>query len=683
MTRHLIVLPCCLAAALALVPGARGDTPLPDNGAPKVWSSSIQDFFRRSKIADAGLSPSGKVLAAIVPGPEGRGMLVAMDVKQRAPWPVLGFNDIDITAFAWVNDRRLIVLAQDLKNRLPGRAAFRVGRGDQPRWGNPFEGLLYAVNADGSHLTTLPLGGTPRGSYGDDSDDELMLTWNYIGTDASRFNVDAYRLNTTLNWNRQLTLMANVPHDAPSVVSGVPREATHLVFDGHFRVRALTVVSKDEKREAVWYRKSEDAPWTVLADVDIQHPGFWPAGFSADDKTLYVVVPENEDTLALYSYDTEGRHLGEKLIGVKGFDVQPSLIWSSRDKVPVGVRIWADKPLVAWFDPDFDRAQKSVNAALPDTINELSCGEDPDSPFLVFAHSDVQPGRYYLFDRKTAQLEEAFGTRPWIDPARMSVMRPIRYPARDGLTLRSYLTLPKGRPERGLPLVVRVHDGPYERDYWGFDPEVQFLASLGYAVLQPNFRGSQGYGLKFFKAGWHGWGLAMQDDVTDGIEYLVAQGTIDRRRVCILGGGYGGYAALMGLAREPGLFRCGIDRGGWTDLGRLFHADRYNFFAPMGHQWGIHELVGDPDTMGGQLARTSPLQLVDRIKAPVLMVYGENDVLVPIQDGASMRDALEHHHVAVQWITMDSESHFLRMEESRYRYYDAVEQFLRKYNPPD
>jgi dienelactone hydrolase len=683
MPRQPFAFLCCFALAAVGSVNAQADVLVPEAGPPKEWSPAIKDFFRRSQVIDAALSPSGKLIAAVVPGPEGRGTLVAMDVKQRAPWPILGFSDVDITGFAWVNEHRLIVFAQDLKNHLGRRRAIPIGRTYESRWASPFYGLRYAVNVDGTHLTTLPLGGVLVGSYEDGSDNAVVMTWHHLGDDATRLYVDAYRVNTSINWSRSMALTSDVPHEATSLVFGVPREATHLVFDSRFHVRALTVVSKDEQREAVWYRASETAPWTVLVDADIRHPAFWPVGFSADDKTLYVIAPESEDALSLFSYDLEGKRLGEKLVGAKGIDVHWSLIRWRRTQVPVGVWIAADKPMAVWFDPDFARVQAAVDAALPGTINLLSRAEEADSPFLVLSYSDTKPGHYYLFDPKLRRLEEAFSARPWIDPQRMSAMQPIRYPTRDGLTIHAYLTLPKGRPDTKLPLVALVHDGPYSRDNWSYDPEVQFLASLGYAVLQANFRGSDGYGLKFLKASWHSWGLAMQDDVTDGIEALAKQGTIDRRRVCIMGTGYGGYAALMGLAKEPELFRCGIDRGGLTDLARLFHADRYEFFAPMGHRWGIHELVADPDTMREQLERTSPQSLANRIKAPVLMVYGEDDALVPIEDGASMRDALEHHHAAYQWITMNAEGQSFRMEESRYRYYDAVEQFLRKYNPPD
>ena len=164
--------------------------PMPDNAPKKEWSSTIQDFFRRSKFEEAALSPSGRLIAAIVPGPTARGMLVAMDLQKRSPWPVLSFSDIDIVGFVWINEHRLIVFAQGLKNHLPTRVFRWVGGGELPTWDDPYFGVLYAVNVDGTRLIELPPGGALRGSYGDQSDDVLVMTWNYMGSDATRFNAN-------------------------------------------------------------------------------------------------------------------------------------------------------------------------------------------------------------------------------------------------------------------------------------------------------------------------------------------------------------------------------------------------------------------------------------------------------------------------------------------------------------
>ena len=645
---------CCAATLFTIAPCAWAQD-APSAKASHKAPPLIEGLFRFSQFSEAGLSPSGKVIATLVPGAGGRLVLAAMDVRQRTAWPVAGFTDADVTGFEWVNDHRLVIFVQDLK----------IGSGEDCR----FFALCrvhrtwYGVDADGTQLRRIGSYDAFVAPYADGNDDVLVTSRRQYDR-----SVDGYRLNTVTGRTRLAAL-------------GVPHGATWLSFDHHQRLRAVVAVSADAKRDAVWYRKSEESPWTVLADFEATHVELWPVGFSADNQTLYVVAHDSEDTTALFAYDVEQRKLADKLVAISGFDIEGSLVYSRRNNALLGVRVVGEKPQVFWLDKDFARAQASIDAALPTTINDLR-GE-PKGNLLVFAHSDTEPGRYFLFDAEHRRLEELVSTRPWINGEQMSAMKAVSYSARDGLRIPAYLTLPHGKPVSNLPLIALIHDGPYQHDRWGFDPEVQFLASLGYAVLQPNYRGSTQYGLKYFQAGWRSWGLAMQDDITDGVEQLVAQGLVDRKRVCIMGAGYGGYAALMGLVREPALFRCGIDRGGWTTIERLFHVSFWDFSGSIWQRYSIQEMLGDPGTMRDQFDRTSPLNQAGLIKAPVLLVYGDEDGSVPITDGAKLRDALDAHHATYQWLPMPGETGWLRKEDSRYRYYEALEQFLLQYNPPD
>jgi dipeptidyl aminopeptidase/acylaminoacyl peptidase len=643
MTRRQFTVLCCMAGTLAIATFARGQDAPRETKTPEL----VEQFFRYPQFSRASLSPNGQLIGVVVPR-DGRGTLEVVDLKQGTAFVLTSFGDADVTDFRWVNDHRLVIFIADLQK----------GSGQ-----NSWRGF-YATNVDGTHLRAFGLLGKPMwyaASYDDGSDDVLVTTKEY---DES---VDALRLNTLSGSIR-------------SLVYGVPHLATSLRFDHRLGLRALVVDSSDAKRAAVWYRPSVEAPWTVLADFDITRLGFNPVTFSADDQTLYVAAEDGDGEDALFAYDVEQRKLGDKLIARRGFDVNGGLIFARAPRELLGIRIEADRPETVWFSQDMARAQASVDAALPGTINELS--GDPRGPLLVFAHSDTDPGHYYLFDAQSRRLDDLFRTMPWIEPERMSAMQTIRYPARDGLAIPAYLTLPRGKPAAHLPLVALIHGGPYVRDHWGFNPEVQFLASLGYAVLQPNYRGSTGYGSKHFLAGWRTWGLAMQDDITDGIEYLAAQGLIDRHRVCIMGASYGGYAALMGLIKEPELFRCGVDVSGPSDIGLEFTAWS-DFSDSIWQRYGMRQLVGDPDTMRDQFQQTSPLRQAGRIKAPVLLVHGEKDWRVPIKHATRMRDALDEHHATYQWLELPGEGHGFLKGENRTRFYNAVEQFLRKYNPPE
>jgi dipeptidyl aminopeptidase/acylaminoacyl peptidase len=253
----------------------------------------------------------------------------------------------------------------------------------------------------------------------------------------------------------------------------------------------------------------------------------------------------------------------------------------------------------------------------------------------------------------------------------------VHYAARDGLQIPAYLTLPQGKSGKNLPLVVLVHDGPYFRGAtWGWDPRVQFLASRGYAVLQPEFRGSAGFGFKHFQAGWKQWGLAMQDDIADGARWAIAQGIADPKRICIAGASYGGYATLMGLAKDPDLFRCGVEWVGVTDINLMFKSDWRNDLSEEWKQYGMPVLIGDPVKDAQQIKDTSPVNLASRIRQPLLMAYGGVDRRVPIAHGQNLRDALRPYNDKVEWIEYGEEGHGWRLVKNRLDFWTRVEKFL-------
>jgi dipeptidyl aminopeptidase/acylaminoacyl peptidase len=311
-------------------------------------------------------------------------------------------------------------------------------------------------------------------------------------------------------------------------------------------------------------------------------------------------------------------------------------------------------------------------------VNRLSASRDRQR-FIVTSSSDVHPGAFYLFDRKTGKLEWLADRRPWIDPKKMSPMQPVRYTARDGLDVPAYLTVPKGSPGKNLPMVVMVHGGPWvPGDSWGWHPEVQFLASRGYAVLQPNYRGTTRYGWKHFSSSFKQWGLTMQDDVTDGVQWAIAQGIADPKRVCIYGGSYGGYATMMGLAKTPELFKCGINYVGVTDLDLFLTATWSDFAYSEFLTYGMKDMVGTLDRE--RLANTSPVEMASRIKAPVLMAYGASDVRVVPEHGSRMKSALEKAGRGPEiYMMVEGEGHGYQEMKNQVEFYGAMERFLDKY----
>jgi dipeptidyl aminopeptidase/acylaminoacyl peptidase len=257
----------------------------------------------------------------------------------------------------------------------------------------------------------------------------------------------------------------------------------------------------------------------------------------------------------------------------------------------------------------------------------------------------------------------------------------VRYAARDGLEIPAYLTVPKGSSGKDLPMVVMVHGGPWvPGDTWRWNPEVQFLASRGYAVLQPNFRGTTRYGWKHFSSSFKQWGLTMQDDVTDGVQWAVAQGVADPKRVCIYGASYGGYATMMGLAKTPDLFKCGVNYVGVTDLDLFVNATWSDFAYSEFLSYGIKDMFGDWNADRAKLLTVSPVELASRIKAPVLMAYGASDVRVVPEHGTRMKAALERvGHAPEVYMMVEGEGHGFQDMKNQVQFYGAMEKFLDKY----
>jgi dipeptidyl aminopeptidase/acylaminoacyl peptidase len=304
---------------------------------------------------------------------------------------------------------------------------------------------------------------------------------------------------------------------------------------------------------------------------------------------------------------------------------------------------------------------------------------------LVHSYSDVDPGTYYIYDVAARRLEPVAVPRKAIDPAAMPARKPVRYAARDGLAIPGYLTLPRGhegREAKGLPLVVLVHGGPYLRGaHWRWSAEPAWLAALGYAVLEPEFRGSAGWGGKLQAAGWKAWGGAMQDDLVDGVDWLAREGLVDPKRACLMGASYGGYAVLMGLARDPGRWRCGIDAVGVTDIGLMFDLAWADYAYSDWIRYAAREMIGDPERDAARFKAASPLANAARIRAPVLMAYGAQDLRVPLVHGERMRDALLREGTPVEWVVYPEEGHGFLLADNRLDYYRRVARFLTKHNP--
>ena len=299
-----------------------------------------------------------------------------------------------------------------------------------------------------------------------------------------------------------------------------------------------------------------------------------------------------------------------------------------------------------------------------------------DALWVVHYAQDTQPSSYYLYERAFQKLEFLFTTRSALEGATLAEMLPVAIPSRDGLTLNSYLTLPPGIEPRNLPLVMNVHGGPWVRDGWGYDPESQWLANRGYAILQVNYRGSSGFGKRFLHAGDREWGAKMHDDIIDAVNWAVEKGYADPAKVAIYGGSYGGYAALVGAAFTPDVFVCSVDIVGPSSLITLINSIP-PYWEPLKKVFIVR--VGDPESEREFLESRSPLFKADQIKCPLLIAQGANDPRVKQAESEQIVSALREKGKDVEYLLFEDEGHGFARPENRLKFYAAAERFLAKH----
>jgi len=625
----------------------------------------IESFFKLAQYSSMAISPDGVTLAALAPV-NGRQNLVVLDLAKKKATPLTALDNKDIVFFEWLTAKRLLVAT--------GKLGVRV---DDVRGGG-----LYAVDVDGTGERRVAEGGDERAFDG--------VQTTFTGTDLVRTlpNSDDIIAAETLYEYHKATpgnlVRINTRSARRTIVSGTKPDSGDYegwVADNKGIARAFTVSSNSKVR--IWYRAGEDKPWVKLDEFAALSEGQWrPVAVADDDKTLLVSSQRGRDKAAIVRYDPEKKAFGEVIAAHPQVDLG-GLVDDPTTGAIVGVTYDADQAGVAWFDEKLAAVQTALDKALPDAVNIFNWSADRQK-FLILSRSDVNPGTFYLFDRSVGKLQWLADRLPWIDPKKMSHMTAVRYKARDGLEIPAYLTIPNGSTGKNLPLVVNIHGGPWvPGDEWGFNREVQFLASRGYAVLQPNYRGTSRYGWKHFASSFKQWGLTMQDDVTDGVKWAIDQGYADPKRVCIYGGSYGGYATMMGLVKTPDLYKCGINYVGVTDLDLFMTATWSDFAYSPSLEHEMKDMFGDASKDATQLKATSPVLHADRITAPVFMAYGAADVRVVPDHGFRMKAAMEKVGQHPEWMIAEGEGHGYRDLANQVMFYGAMEKFLDKYIGPN
>lgn len=635
-------------------------------GAPPVT-----DFFRLPQIGAATMSPSGRSIAATVGTDIGRMQLAVIELGEKPSVKVVaGSSDADVEDFHWVNDERLVYTLSDYTRS----TAFRVPAG------------LFAVNRDGSGYREL-IERVTRFERAATTIERRILPWTFAfhsarGGDANvivqeyKYD-DAGQLHTTLL--HLLDTQSGQRRTLPT-----PRDARVLRWTVDVQGMPRAAVAIDGAKARVLVRQADGDDWTVVATGD-RNKGNYPTPVAVDDSGAMYALRGHGPQLnsALFRYDPDKPAAGERpLLSVGGFDFSGSLVQDRATGRLIGARYTTDAQATHWFDARLRELQKRIDDALPGTVNVVSCGRcEAPTRLLIRAFSDRQPSQYYVYDVATDALSRVGSSRPWIDPARMGTEEFVEFRARDGRRIPTYVTKPAAG-KGPWPTIVMVHGGPWVRGRsWGFDAEAQFLASRGYVVVQPEFRGSTGFGFKHFEAGWRQWGQAMQDDLVDALEAAAQRGWADSKRACIAGASYGGYAALMGLVRESDPYRCAVSWAAVTDVDLLFSI-HWSDVSNEAKAYGYAVLIGDPKRDAEMLAANSPLKQAARIQRPLLLAHGGVDRRVPVEHANRLRDALKSSKAEVEWVLYADEGHGWALPANDADFWGRVEKFLAKHLPP-
>ena len=487
-----------------------------------------------------------------------------------------------------------------------------------------------------------------------DDDDHILVTHNK--RDKRLF--DVYRIN--------------IKTGAETLVAQNPGNITAWNTDHAGKVRAAGAT--DGVNKTLLYRETEAEPFKPLLTTNFRE-AVDIVGWTPDSKLMYVASNRGRDKAALFEFDPKTAKEGKLIYENPNVDVD-SLGWSRARKVITQTMVNFEKAEPVFFDKESERVYKALKAKLPGYQIGMQSMTKDENLLIVAASNDRTPGTRYVYDVKADKLTRLAEINPALAEADMAEVKPISYTARDGLTIRGYLTLPKGVPAKNLPVIVNPHGGPWYRDSWGYNGEIQFLANRGYAVLQMNFRGSVGYGRKFWEASFKQWGLAMQDDITDGVNWLIKEGIADPKRIAIYGASYGGYATLMGVTKTPDLYAAAVDYVGVSNM--------FTFMKSIPPYWKpflemMTEMVGDAEKDKAQLTTTSPALNAERIKTPLFIAQGAKDPRVVKAESDQMVEALKKRGVAVEYMVKDNEGHGFRLQENQFEFYEAMEKFLGKH----
>ena len=604
--------------------------------ATKVKQIPMRDFFKNPEKAYFQVSPDGNWISFTMPY-ESRMNIFIQERGAAEAKRITSVTDRDIWQYFWKGNDRLLYLKD---------------------FGGDENFHLFAVDREGQKESDLTPFDSTRVTVVDDlrdHDTDVIIAMNKRNKEI----FDCYRLNTATGEMK--------------MIAENPGKITNWVTDHEGRIRVAG--ETDGVNTSLLYRASEKDKFKTILTTNFKE-SFNPLFFTFDNQNLYAASNLGRDKVAIVKFDLPSAKEVEILFEHPDVDVE-NMEYSKHRKVLTTINYVTEKPERKHLDQDTEELYAKLEKQLPGYDVYVTFANKPEDVMIVRTISDRTLGAYYLYEKATDKLTKLADRNPWLKEEELCEMKPVTYTSRDGLTIHGYLTLPKGKEnKKNLPVVVNPHGGPWARDVWSFNPEIQFLANRGYAVFQMNFRGSTGYGKQFWMTSFKQWGKTMQDDITDGVQWLIDQGIADPKKIAIYGGSYGGYATLAGVTFTPDLYACGVDYVGVSNM--------FTFMQTIPPYWKpyldmFHEMVGDPKADSALMHSASPVFFADNIKVPLLVAQGKNDPRVNINESNQIVEAVKSKGIDVEYIVKDNEGHGFANEENRFEFYEAMEKFLGKH----
>jgi dipeptidyl aminopeptidase/acylaminoacyl peptidase len=616
----------------------------------------VEAFGNLPFTVDPVLSYDGKYMAAIQSA-SGRAVGTVYDLDKGGTPALFPTGEWFLKGLQWTPDNRLILTVK--------RNAKVPGSSELVTWWRSM-----AADPDGKNPVTL-MERLP--TYGNNTSTAAIVDLNgHPGNVlATAYNVHGFKqsldlLKVDLRTGRVETLLEGE--------TNAKRITTGWISDGHGQ--AFARIDIDRYSPVQHFMLNDNGKWTELADAKgVAGEDAVFAGLPEDDKALLRFTRDSRSMRVLERFDL-ATHKSELLFAAPANDIGELILdqWSGR---AIGVTYIDDRPHRRYFSPERQATQRGVEQVFPGFEVSIVSENAARDRVLLAVEGPQAPPSYYVLNRTTHQARLIASAYPGLNPADLGEMKPYPYKARDGLDIPAYITLPPGKAPKNLPAVIMPHGGPDARDYIAFDWEAQFLANRGYVVLQPNFRGSAGYGDKFTQAGLQQWGLKMQDDITDGVHKLIADGIADPKRICIVGASYGGYAALAGATFTPDLYACAVSWAGISDLRELMAAEKRTSDVETILFWASR--IGDFYDDAGKLRAASPADHAAEVKCPVLLMHGEADTTVDIYQSQLEEKALKAAHKTVKFIRFaGGEDHYMNTAATRIQLLKETEQFLVK-----